>query len=91
MNKHPPEVLNLVSTAEPISIIGKIVVPIQIGSIHADHNFIVIHSLITPVILGMDLFQKHGMVLDFTTMPVTLQDKKPPTNKHSELQPIWED
>ena len=39
----------------------------------------------------MDFLQKHGIVLDFTTMPVTIQDKKrPPTNTHSELQPILE-
>ena len=38
----------------------------------------------------MDFLQKHGIVLDFTTIPVTIQDKRPPTNKHSELQPILE-
>ena len=39
----------------------------------------------------MDFLQKHGNVLDFTTMPVTTHDKKrPPTNTHGELQPILE-
>ena len=92
VNQDPLEGLNLVSAAgEPISVIGKIVAPIQVGNIHADHSFIVVHSLITSVILGMDFLQKHGIVLDFTKMPVTIQDKKrPPTNTHSELQPILE-
>ena len=52
VNQDPPEGLNLVSAAgEPISVIGKVVAPIRVGNIHADHNFIVVHSLITPVIL----------------------------------------
>ena len=90
MNQDPPEGLNLVSAAgEPISVIGKIVAPKQVGNIHADHNFVVVCSLITSVILGMDILQRHGIVLDFTTMPVTIQDKKRlPNNTHSELQPI---
>ena len=33
---------------------------------------IVVQSLITQVILGMDFLQKGGLVLDFTTSPVTI-------------------
>ena len=73
VNQDHHEGLNLVSAAgEPISVIGKIMAPIQVGNIHANYNFIVVHSLITPVILGMGFLQKHGIVLDFTTMPVTI-------------------
>ena len=35
-----------------------------------DHSFVVVQSLITPVILGIDFMQKHGLVLDFTTTPL---------------------
>ena len=63
---------------------------IWVGNIHTDHNFIVVHPLITPVILGMDFLQKHGIVLDFTTIPVTIQNKRPPTSACSKLQPTLE-
>ena len=33
---------------------------------------IVVRSLITQVILGMDFLQKHGLVLDYTTSPVNI-------------------
>ena len=36
------------------------------------HPMIVVQSLITHVILGMDFLQKHGLVLDFTTSPVNI-------------------
>ena len=33
-----------------------------------------VKSLITPAILGTDFLQKHKIVLDFSTMPVTVHD-----------------
>ena len=57
VNQDPSEGLNLLSAAgEPISVIGKIVALMQVGNIHADHRFIVVHSLVTSVILGMDFY-----------------------------------
>ena len=58
VNQDPPEGLNLVSAAgEPISVIGKIVTPIQVGNIQADYSFIVVRSLITSVMLGVDFYR----------------------------------
>ena len=42
------------------------------------YNFLVVKSLITSAILGTDFLQKRKIVLDFSTMPVTvthMQDK----------------
>ena len=62
-NQGAPNGLKLVSAAgEPISVVGKVVAPIQVGNLQV-HNFVIVHSLITPVILGMDFLQKHGIVL----------------------------
>ena len=90
-NQAAPKGLKLVSVAgEPITVIGEVVAPISVGTIHFDHNFVVVHSLITPVILGIDFLQKHGIVLDFTTTPVTIQPTNPPPNIPPEVQPILE-
>ena len=52
-NHQPPTDLNLISAAgEPIPVIGQVVARISVGNLLVDHNFIVVHSLITPVILG---------------------------------------
>ena len=86
-----PKGLKLVSAAgEPIPVIGKVVAPIHVGTLHVDIIFVVLHSLITPVILGIDFLQKHGIVLDFTTTPVTIQNTNPPPNIPTEAQPILE-
>ena len=65
--------LQLASAAgETIPVVGRVVVPVQVGVVCAEHPMIVVRSLITQVILGMDFLQKHGLVLDFTTMPVNI-------------------
>ena len=75
LSRAPPG-LQLVSAAgEPISILGQVTMSIQLGNVKADHPFIVVQSLITPVILGIDFMQKHGLVLDFTTTPVTVSNQ----------------
>ena len=78
------------AAGEPIPVIGEVVAPVRVGTLHVDIIFVVLHSLITPVILGIDFLQKHGIVLDFTTTPVTIQNTNPPPNIPTEVQPILE-
>ena len=47
--------------------------PVRVGGI-LDHSFIVVRSLIAPVILGLDFLHKHRIVLDFT-IPLTIQNQ----------------
>ena len=87
-NQAAPKGLKLVSAAkEPIPVIGEVVVPVSVGTLHVDHNFVVVYSLIIPVILGTDFLHKHRIVLDFTTTPVTIQNTNPPPNIPTEAQP----
>ena len=60
------------AAGEPIPVVGRVVLPVQVGGVRAEHQMIVVRSLITQVILGIDFLQKHGLVLDFTTMPVNI-------------------
>ena len=53
-----PPGLRIVSAAgDPISILGQITMSIQLGDVKAAHPFIVVQSLIAPVILGIDFMQ----------------------------------
>ena len=70
-----PQDLQLVSAAgEPIPILGQITLPIQLGGLKVDYLLVVVRSLITPVILGIDFMHKHGLVLDFTTTPISVRN-----------------
>ena len=56
-----PQELQLVSAArEPIPVLRQITLPIQLGDVKVDHPLVVVQSLITPVILGIDFMQKHS-------------------------------
>jgi len=55
------------------------------------HNFIVVSSLIAPVILGLDFFQQHGLILDFTSVDVKIYPKNVLHRTSDHLQPIWKE
>ena len=67
-----------------------------------EHSFIVVEQLISQVILGVDFLQQQGLVLDFTTSPVSVTvawQKRPtpvstapgpaPLPEPEALQAIW--
>lgn len=88
-NQKPPSTLKLVSAAgEPIPVLGQIVAPICVADLLVDHSFVVVKSLITPVILGLDFLHRHGIVLDFTTTPLTIHNNIQQTEVPAELRPI---
>ena len=94
--------LHLVTAAgENLPIVDQVSITVKLGDLERRHNFLVVKSLITPAILGMDFLQKHKIVLDFSTMPVTvtqMQDKAharvpavPSLNQDSEkFSALWE-
>ena len=64
------------ASGKPLSVVDHIAATVQIGQLKVRHNFIVVNSLVTPVILGTDFLQKHGLTLDFTADPVTVYQSR---------------
>ena len=71
------------ATGEPIPVLGCANFHIRVGPIAVYHPLIVVRSLITPVILGIDFMQAHGLVLDFTTTPVHVTNQQSPKGGQS--------
>ena len=66
--KAPPEGLELVSAeGKRIPVLGHITLFLSLEKLQVTHNFVVVQSLIAPVILGVDFLQKYGLILDFTS------------------------
>ena len=68
----------MTAAGENLPIGDQVSITVKLGDLERQHNFLVVKSLITPAILGMDFLQKHKIVLDFSTMPVIvtqMQDK----------------
>ena len=63
------------AAGEPFPALRQITLPIKLGNVKVGHWFIVVQSLITLVILGIDFMQKHGLVLYITTTPITIHSQ----------------
>ena len=98
---HAPQPSLVTAAGDPLPIRGYIRAPVRIGQLQAVHEFIVVDSLVTPVILGTDFLQENNVAIDFSSSPVTVssrkvptldQQKKSPNNSEQDLwKPIWED
>ena len=72
-----PEVKLITASGEPLSIIGHVQTTVQVGSLKVAHDFVVVDSLIYPVILGIDFLQVNEVVLDFTSVSVSVRHREP--------------
>ena len=68
--------LRLASAAgEPIPVVDHVAVSVRIGELQVTQPFVVVASLIAPVILGMDFLRTHGIILDFASRPITVMPR----------------
>ena len=99
--QQPPQKLKLVTASgEALPIVDYVEATVVLGNAEMKHHFVVVKDLITPVIVGVDFLQDKGLILDFTTTPVTVTPagkKRSNENRKQkscyiplELAPIWE-
>ena len=76
------------ASGEPLPIISCIEATVKVTDKFAtSHQFLIVDSLIYPVILGTDFLYKHHMCLDVTSSPVTVQQSG---SELESLQPLWD-
>ena len=91
-----PQIQLVTASGDKLPIKDYIKVPIEVQGEKLTHDFLVVNKLITPVILGIDFLQKHGLTLNFSHSPVVIS-----TTTHTAstattrdeatdiLKPIW--
>ncbi len=79
-----PQLQLVTASGEPLPNLDHIKAPVRIKHQSVLHNFVVVRSLVSPVILGTDFLQQHKLVLDFTTTPVTIT----PSGSQHQPQPV---
>ena len=85
-----PQLQLVTASGDPLPIIDHITASVQIGQLKVTHNFAVVHKLVTPAILGIDFLCLHGLILDFTSVPVTVRRAWPESLSQGEVMPILE-
>ena len=74
--------LRLVTASEnQLPMLDHIRVPVILGELKLMHDFVVVESLVSPVILGIDFLQSNALVLDFGKTPVQVSLSKQHTNE----------
>ena len=66
--------------------------PVKIGNVEVTQRFLVVDSLIVPVIFGYDFMTKHKVTLDFTTRPVGVHFSGAQIAQHElpkDVQEVW--
>ena len=67
-----PAVKLVTAAGDDLLMIDHIQTTVQIQHHTVNHMFVMVNVLITPVILGMDFLQQHGIVIDFASTPVKI-------------------
>ena len=63
------------ASGDQLPILQHVKASVQLGELHVLHKFVVVKTLVAPVILGINFLQ--GLTLDFTQNPVAVS-KRPP-------------
>eukprot|EP00731_Ephydatia_muelleri_P032482 Em0024g26a len=85
----PPLKLKLVTASgESLPIVDYVEATVVLGNTEMKHYFVVVKDLITPVILGVDFLQDKGLVLDFTTTPVTVTSRIERSTQNQQKIPL---
>jgi len=87
-----PTVRLVTAAGTPIQITNYVQAAVKVGNAEVTQQFLVVDSLIAPVILGIDFMKRHKVTLDFTTTPVGIHFngvKLAQQELPQELQEMW--
>ena len=67
----------MTASGDQLPILQHVKASVQLGELHVVHEFVVVKTLVAPVILGIDFLQGNGLMLDFTQSSVAISSKLP--------------
>lgn len=67
-----PQVKLVTAAGDDLLIVDHIQTTVQIQHHTITHYFIVVNTLITPAILGIDFLQQHRIAIDFASTPIKI-------------------
>lgn len=62
----------ITASGDPLLILKYVKALVQLGELKICHEFVVVNSLVTPAILGVDFLQGNCLSLDFSQTPITV-------------------
>ena len=71
------------ASGDQLPILQHVKAAVKLGELNVVHEFVVVKTLVAPVILGIDFLQRNKLMLDFTQNPVAVS-----TQLSKEISPI---
>ena len=62
----------MTAAGDDFLIVDHIQTTVRIQHHTVTHSFIVVNTLVTPAILGIDFLQQHGIIIDFASSPINI-------------------
>ena len=83
--------VRLVSAAgDNIPTLGSITLSVRLGPLRTNHSSVIVDSLISPVILGLDFLRKHKITVDFSSSSVNLTIPQASDQNLQDLVPLFD-
>ena len=84
----------ITASGDPLPILKYVKALVQLGELKICHEFVVVNSLVTPAILGVDFLQGNCLSLDFSQTPVAVCGGHNPSGNDNiavaQVLPIYE-
>ena len=78
------------ASGDQLPIVRHVRAPVKLGELQLLHDFVVVDSLVAPVILGVDFLHGNSLVLDFTQSPVVVRRDKSALKQDLHSNPVLE-
>ena len=59
-----------------LPVLDQVRAPVELGELKVMHKFVVVENLVASAILGVDFLHENRLVLDFSSLPVTVCQTK---------------
>lgn len=87
--KKIPQVKLITASGDPLPIVDHVQTMVRVGNFKTAHEFVVVECLIYPVILGIDFLQQNELMLDFTSVPVSVCRRGTKLNCTQQMEAMW--
>ena len=77
------------AAGDNIPTLRSINLSVRLGPLRTNHSLVIVDSLISPVILGLDFLRKHKITVDFSSSPVNLTIPQASDQNLQDLVPLF--
>ena len=80
----------VLAAGDDIPTLGSITLSVHLGPVRTNHSLVIVDSLISPVILGLNFLCNHKLTVNFLSSPVNLTIPQASDQNLQDLLPLFD-